>query len=472
MTKGATMKEFLGDDFLLKTKTANKLFQEYSKNMPIFDYHCHLSPKEISENIRFNSITEAWLGGDHYKWRQMRTHGVEERLITGDGDDFDKFYAWASTVEKLVGNPLYHWTHLELRRYFGITDILNTKTAKKIHQEANEKLKNDPDFNVYGIMKRFNVYAVGTTDDPTDDLAHHIQIIKDGKCPAKVLPSFRPDKFTAIDNPQFIEYINKLQVITDTKIQKAEDVVDALSMRLDFFADNGCRISDHGINGALPSVFATEGEATIILIKRLQGSKLSQQECEKWMGYLLLRMARLYNKKNIIMQLHLNVLRNNSTSLFNKLGPDVGCDSCNDVQVAQSTATFLDEVDKTDELPKTILYSLNPQDYYPLATIMGSFQKAPSNKIQLGSAWWFCDHIDGMRQQMKTLASLGQLSYFVGMLTDSRSFLSYPRHEYFRRIMCDLIGDMVENGEMPNDDEMLKNIVEGISFNNAKAFFN
>jgi glucuronate isomerase len=465
------MKEFLGDDFLLETETANTLFNKYANNMPIFDYHCHLIPKEIAENVRFKSITEAWLGGDHYKWRQMRTHGIDESLITGDGNDWDKFYAWASTIEKLIGNPLYHWTHLELRRYFGITDILNRKNAKKIYDEANEKLKTDPNLTVYGIMKKFKVYALGTTDDPTDDLKYHIQIREEGKCPAKVLPSFRPDKFTSIDKPTFVPYLNKLEKVCNRKIASANDIVEALDDRLKFFIENGCRITDHGIDTAPPSIFATETEADNILQKRLDEIDLTDEEVEKWMGYLLLRLGRLYNKYGISMQIHMNVLRNTNTEIFEKLGPDVGCDACNDIEVAKGTSIFLNELNKTDELPKTVLYSLNQKDYYSLGTIMGSFQKAPENKIQLGSGWWFCDHIDGMQIQMKTLANLGQLPYFVGMLTDSRSFLSYPRHEYFRRIMCDLIGSMVENGEVPYDIENLGQIVEDISFNNAKTFF-
>lgn len=465
------MKKFLGEDFLLETETANTLFNEYAIKMPIFDYHCHLIPEEIANNSRFKSITEAWLSGDHYKWRQMRTHGIDESLITGNADDWEKFYAWASTMEKLIGNPLYHWTHLELRRYFGINDILNKKNARKIYDEANEKLRTDPSFSVFGIMKKFNVYAVGTTDDPTDDLKFHIQINKEGKCPAKILPSFRPDKFTSIEQATFTTYLEKLEKITDHKISNANDVVNALDERLKFFIKNGCKITDHGINNAPPALFATEIEADEILQKRKDGLVLTDIEVEKWMGYLLLRLGRLYNKYGIAMQLHMNVLRNNNTAMLNKLGPDCGFDSCNDIEVAKGTSMFLNELNKTDELPKTILYSLNPKDYYALGSIMGSFQKAPENKIQLGSGWWFCDHLEGMKTQMKTLASLGQLPYFVGMLTDSRSFLSYPRHEYFRRIMCNYIGNMVENGEVPYDIENLGQIVEDISFNNAKTFF-
>lgn len=465
------MKEFLGEDFLLETETANTLYYQYASKMPIFDYHCHLVPKEIAENLRFKSITAAWLDGDHYKWRQMRTHGVDESLITGDANDWDKFYAWAGTIEKLIGNPLYHWTHLELRRYFGIYDILNRKTARKIYDEANEKLKTDPDLTVYGIMKKFKVYGLGTTDDPTDDLKYHIQIKKEGKCPAKVLPSFRPDKFTAINKATFIPYLEKLELVSGRKLTKANDIVSALDDRLQFFIENGCKVTDHGIDNAPPSIFATEKEADLILQKKRDSLELTSVEAEKWMGYLLLRLGRLYHKYNIAMQIHMNVLRNNNTAIFEKLGPDVGCDSCNDIEVAKGTSLFLDELNKTDELPKTVLYSLNPKDYYALGSIMGSFQKSPENKIQLGSGWWFCDHIDGMQIQMKTLANLGQLPYFIGMLTDSRSFLSYPRHEYFRRIMCDYIGSMVENGEVPYDLDNLAGIVEDISFNNAKTFF-
>ncbi len=464
------MKDFLGEDFLLNTPTSNTLFHNYSKDMPILDYHCHLNAEEIANNARFTTITKAWLDGDHYKWRQMRTNGIDERLITGDGDDFEKFYAWAATMEKLIGNPLYHWTHLELRRYFGITDILNTKNAKKIYDKANEILKNDPTFSVWGIMKRFNVYAVGTTDDPTDDLKYHIQINNENKCPAKVMPSFRPDKFTNIEADTFIPYLEKLEKITSSKISCAKDVIDSLSSRLDFFIANGAKSSDHGINDAPPSLFASEEEATEILKKKLSNVELSAKEIEMWHGYLLLNLGRLYNKHNMVMQIHMNVLRNNSTRKFNLLGPDTGFDSCNDVEVAKATTAFLDELDKTNELPKTILYSLNPKDFYALASIMGSFQDGDENKMQLGSGWWFVDHVDGMAYQMKTLANLGQLTQFVGMLTDSRSFLSYPRHEYFRRIMCNIIGEWVEDGQVPNDEEYLSQVVKDISFNNIKNF--
>ncbi|MBK5200821.1 MAG: glucuronate isomerase [Spirochaetaceae bacterium] len=466
------MKEFLGEDFLLNTKTASTLFNKYSKDMPIFDYHCHLVPEDIAKNARFTTITKAWLDGDHYKWRQMRTNGIDEKLITGDGDDFDKFYAWAATMEKLIGNPLYHWTHLELRRYFGITDVLNTKNARKIYDRANEILKNDPDFSVWGIMKRFKVYAVGTTDDPTDDLKFHTQIREENKCPAKIIPSFRPDKFTNIEYDTFTVFLEKLEKITSTKIKSAKDIVDGLSSRLDFFIQNGAKSSDHGINDAPPSLFATESEATEILKKRLYNEKLNEKEIEMWHGYLLLHLAKLYNKHNMVMQLHINSLRNNSTRKFKQFGPDTGFDSCNDTLIAKSTVAFLDELDKTNELPKTILYSLNPNDFYSLGTIMGSFQDGNENKMQLGSGWWYIDHIDGMTQQMKTLANLGQITQFVGMLTDSRSFLSYPRHEYFRRIMCNIIGDWVENGEIPNDMEYLSQVVKDISFNNIKKFLN
>lgn len=298
------MKEFLGEDFLLNSQTANTLFHTYSKDMPIFDYHCHLIPEQIAKNIRFSTITKAWLDGDHYKWRQMRANGIDEKYITGDGDDYDKFYAWAATMEKLIGNPLYHWTHLELRRYFGITTVLNRKNAKKIYDQANSILKNDRDFSVWGILKRFNVYAVGTTDDPTDDLKFHIQIREENKCPSKIIPSFRPDKFTNIENSQFKDYIEKLEKITSIKITSAKDVVDGLSKRLDFFIENGTKSSDHGINDAPPALFANEIEATIILNKKLNNEELNEKEIEMWHGYLLIHLAKLYNKNNLVMQLH------------------------------------------------------------------------------------------------------------------------------------------------------------------------
>lgn len=465
------MKEFMDKDFLLETETAKTLFHKYAEDAPIFDYHCHLIPQQIAENARFTTITDAWLGGDHYKWRQMRTCGFDENLITGNADPFDKFMAWAETMENLIGNPLYHWTHLELQRYFGIKDVLNRKNAKKIYDETNEKLKNDPDLSVWGIMKKFNVYAVGTTDDPADSLEWHIKIKKDGKCPAKVIPSYRPDKALNIDKPDWADYIKKLASSASMEIKSVDDVISALEKRLDFFVELGCKASDHALM-TCPHTFWDGKKVNEVFSSRLSGKELSADEIDAYKTYVLTALAKLYNKKNIAMQLHFASIRDNNRTMYAKLGPDTGYDASYDETLAYGVSAFLGNLSETDEVPKTILYTLNPKDYYPLGTLMGCYQGGGmKGKIQLGSGWWFCDHKDGMEEQMKTLANLGSLPAFIGMLTDSRSFLSYSRHEYFRRIMCNLIGNWVENGEVPYDEENLGRIVRAISFDNAQKYF-
>lgn len=465
------MKEFMDKDFLLETETAKTLFHKYAEDAPIFDYHCHLIPQQIAENARFTTITDAWLGGDHYKWRQMRTCGFDENLITGNADPFDKFMAWAETMENLIGNPLYHWTHLELQRYFGIKDVLNRKNAKKIYDETNEKLKNDPNLSVWGIMKKFNVYAVGTTDDPADSLEWHIKIKKDGKCPAKVIPSYRPDKALNIDKPDWADYIKKLASSASMEIKSVDDVISALEKRLDFFVELGCKASDHALM-TCPHTFWDGKKVNEVFSSRLSGKELSAEEIDAYKTYVLTALAKLYNKKNIAMQLHFASIRDNNRTMYAKLGPDTGYDASYDETLAYGVSAFLGNLSETDEVPKTILYTLNPKDYYPLGTLMGCYQGGGmKGKIQLGSGWWFCDHKDGMEEQMKTLANLGSLPAFIGMLTDSRSFLSYSRHEYFRRIMCNLIGNWVENGEVPYDEENLGRIVRAISFDNAQKYF-
>ncbi len=465
------MKEFMDKDFLLETETAKTLFHKYAEDAPIFDYHCHLIPQQIAENARFTTITDAWLGGDHYKWRQMRTCGFDENLITGNADPFDKFMAWAETMENLIGNPLYHWTHLELQRYFGIKDVLNRKNAKKIYDETNEKLKNDPDLSVWGIMKKFNVYAVGTTDDPADSLEWHIKIKKDEKCPAKVIPSYRPDKALNIDKPDWVDYIKKLASSASMEIKSVDDVISALEKRLDFFVELGCKASDHALM-TCPHTFWDGKKVNEVFSSRLSGKELSAEEIDAYKTYVLTALAKLYNKKNIAMQLHFASIRDNNRTMYAKLGPDTGYDASYDETLAYGVSAFLGNLSETDEVPKTILYTLNPKDYYPLGTLMGCYQGGGmKGKIQLGSGWWFCDHKDGMEEQMKTLANLGSLPAFIGMLTDSRSFLSYSRHEYFRRIMCNLIGNWVENGEVPYDEENLGRIVRAISFDNAQKYF-
>ena len=449
------MRKFMDKDFLLMNDTAKELFFNHAKDMPIFDYHCHLIPSQIAEDKRFTTITEAWLGGDHYKWRAMRSNGVNEELITGNADPFDKFMAWAGTMENLIGNPLYHWTHLELQRYFGIYDVLNRKNARKIYDEANEKFADDPELSVFGIMKKFNVYAVGTTDDPADDLAMHQKIIAEGKCPAKVIPSFRPDKAIHIEKDDFVEYLPKL----------------AAAAGVEFFVSLGCRATDHALVYC-PHTFWTKAEVDKVLQKKLYGNQLTDEEADAYITYVLYAMAKEYRRLGIVMQLHFASIRDNNTTMFRKLGSDTGYDASYDGELAKDVSTFFSHLSAEDMVPKTIFYSLNPKDYYSLGTLMGCYQgDGIPGKMQLGSGWWFCDHKDGMYEQMKVLGNLGLLSRFVGMLTDSRSFLSYSRHEYFRRILCNLIGTWAEDGEIFYDEEQTGRIVEDICFNNAKNYF-
>ena len=465
------MKEFMDKDFLLETKTAEKLFHEHAADMPIFDYHCHLIPEQVATDKRFTTITDAWLGGDHYKWRMMRACGFDEKLVTGDADPYDKFLAWAETMENLIGNPLYHWTHLELQRYFGIKDILCRKNAKKIYDEANAQFKENPELSVFGIMKKFKVYAVGTTDDPADDLKYHKIIREEGKCPAKVIPSYRPDKALNIDKPDFADYIAKLAKAADMEIRSVEDVIAALEKRLAFFVEMGCRASDHALI-TCPHTFWDAAKVNAAFTKRMDGAEVTAEEADAYRTMVLTALAKAYKKGNVAMQCHFASIRDNNKTMYKLLGPDTGYDASHDKELAEGISIFFGNLSVTDEVPKTIFYSLNPKDYYSLATLMGCYQgDGIKGKMQLGSAWWFCDHRDGMEEQIKILANVGMLPAFVGMLTDSRSFLSYSRHEYFRRILCNVIGTWVENGEFPADMEILGKIVEDISFNNAKNYF-
>lgn len=465
------MRQFMDEHFMLYNDTAETLFNTYAKDMPIFDYHCHLIPRQIAEDKRFTTITDAWLGGDHYKWRLMRAYGFDEKLITGDADPYDKFLAWAETMEHSIGNPVYHWTHLELQRYFGINQVLNRKNAKAIYDEANEKFKTDPTLSVFGIMKKFKVYAVGTTDDPADDLHFHQLIKNEGNCPAKVIPSYRPDKAIQIDKATFADYIATLAKAAGMEINSAEDVTAALIKRLDFFVQMGCKASDHALISA-PHTFLPVEQVNAIFQKKMNGGILSEEEIDAYKTFVLTTMAKAYAKRNIAMQLHFSSIRDCNQVMFDKLGPDTGFDAVHDVELSANLCAFLKNLSITDEVPKTILYSLNPKDFYPLATLMGCYQGGGIHgKMQLGSAWWFCDHRDGMEFQLKTLANVGLLPTFIGMLTDSRSFLSYPRHEYFRRILCNVIGTWVENGELPNDIDSLGSMVQDISFTNAKQYF-
>ncbi len=466
------MKEFMDKEFLLETETARTLFHKYAENEMLFDYHCHLIPEQIAKNVRFDNISDIWLGGDHYKWRAMRTCGFSEDLITGkNADPWEKFYAWAETMENIIGNPLYHWTHLELQRYFGIYDILNRKNARKIYDEANAKLRNDPDLTVWGIMKKFRVYAVGTTDDPADTLEWHRKIKEDGLCPAKVIPSYRPDKALNIEKSEFAEYIGKLADAASMKIESAADVVKALESRLDFFVEMGCRASDHALI-TCPHTFWSYDRVNAVYEKKMAGEELTKEEADAYRTYIMKNLASFYRKNNVAMQLHFSSIRDNNRKLYRILGPDTGFDASHDVELAEGISAFFGALSENDGIPKTIFYSLNPKDYYSLGTLMGCYQgDGIRGKIQLGSGWWFCDHRDGMEEQIKTLANLGALPLFIGMLTDSRSFLSYSRHEYFRRILCNIIGGWVENGEVPADEEMLGEIVKNISFGNAKRYF-
>jgi len=456
----------MDENFLLSNESSVRLYHEYAKQMPIFDYHCHLIPQEIADNKREPSITSAWLYGDHYKWRQMRSNGYDEK----EGDDFQRFLNYADTVAHAIGNPLYHWSHLELQRFFGIDTPLSPKTAREIYDEANRKLKEDPDLDAYGIFRKFNVYAVGTTDDPADSLEFHADIRKAGKTPTKVIPSFRPDKAMNIDAAGFNEYIDRLANASEVKISTPADVLSALSKRLDWFIQNGCLATDHAIV-VPPYAPASDAKVSEIFLKARAGKPVSAEEAEIYRSFILMSLAEEYAKRGIVMQLHMQSSRNNNSRGFKALGPDTGYDAVTDREIAHNLSRFMDTLDSRNALPKTIIYTLNPKDYYPIGTLMGCFQRDVPGKIQMGSAWWFCDHIDGMTEQMKVLGNLGLLSRFVGMLTDSRSFLSYPRHEYFRRILCNMLGTWIEDGEIPADFDLVGGMVQDISFNNAKRYF-
>jgi len=465
-------KAFMDKDFLLETDTAKNLFAA-ANSEPIHDYHCHLPPAQIAENRQMPDLADAWLSGDHYKWRMMRAMGIDEQYITGGACGYEKYLAWARTVEKLIGNPLYHWTHLELKRYFGIDEILTEDSAPAIWEKANALLQK-PELSVKGIFEKFDIYAVGTTDDPVDSLEHHRAIAEGtapiGKIKTKVIPSFRPDKVMYLNAEGFASYIGELAKASGMEIKTHEDVLCALEKRLDYFISLGCRSSDHGIEYP-PFALSSDKQIEKTFKKALASKPVSKEEADAFNTKILATLANFYAKRGIVMQLHFSAVRNVSTNAFARMGPNTGYDASGDWQLSENLSRLLNRIEG-EGLPKTILYSLNPKDYYPLATIMGGFQdKGVEGKMQLGSSWWFCDHRDGMEEQMRVLANVGLLSAFVGMLTDSRSFLSYPRHEYFRRIMCNLIGKWVENGEYPADTKRLEKIVRDISFGNAKKYF-
>jgi glucuronate isomerase len=464
------MKAFMDDNFLLNNKTAEMLYHDYAKEMPIVDFHCHLNPKEIAEDKKYRSITELWLGGDHYKWRAMRSNGVEERYITGDATDKEKFMKWAQTVPCCIGNPLYHWTHLELRRYFGIQKLLAPDTAEEIWERCNEILASGQ-LSARDLIRRSNVRVICTTDDPVDTLEYHQAIAADKAFGVRVLPAFRPDKAINIDKDGFAEYLAKLGKAANISIRNFEDLKKALAARIQFFHDAGCRVSDHALDPVVYSE-STGEEATGILAKALSGQVLTEIEIRKYKSQVFLFVGREYAKRNWVMQMHMGTLRNTNSRMMKLLGPDTGFDTIGDYTFAEALAKVLNLLDETDELPKTILYCLNPRDNEVLGTMIGCFQGGGiPGKIQFGSGWWFNDQKDGMVRQMAALANLGLLSRFVGMLTDSRSFSSYTRHEYFRRILCNVIGEWVENGEAPDDIKLLGGMVEDICYNNAAEYF-
>jgi glucuronate isomerase len=465
----------MGKDFLLSTKTAQRLYHEAAAPEPIFDYHCHLSPREIAEDHRFSNLADMWLQGDHYKWRALRANGVAENRITGDADPWDKFAAWAETVPRLIGNPLYHWTHLELQRYFDIPDPLNPGSAPAIWKAANEKLARDDDLSVWGIFKKFKVHTVGTTDDPADDLLWHTRIQDEGKIETRVRPSFRPDRALGIERPDFGASIARLGEAGGKTITTLDDLLEALRNRIDFFDQRGCRASDHGLEYP-PGAAAPSGvwpqEAAEIFARALDGEAPDKTQRDTYQAFLLCFLGSEYHDRGWVMQLHLSAIRSVNSRMLKTLGPDTGFDAVQDHRMPEKLSRLLDTMESRGKLPKTILYSLNPKDYYPLGSIMGSFQGPPlPGKMQLGAAWWFCDHRDGIEEQLRTLGNLGLLSRFVGMLTDSRSFLSYPRHEYFRRILCETLGRWTEAGEIPDDWPLLSGMVRDISFRNAERYF-
>lgn len=464
------MKQFMNEDFLLETETAQVLYHEYASKMPILDYHCHISPQEIAEDRKFQNITQLWLGGDHYKWRQMRSNGVEEKYITGDASDREKFQEWAETLEKAIGNPLYHWSHLELQRYFGYYGALNGETAEEVWNICNAKLQEDG-MSARNLIRQSNVTLLCTTDDPVDSLEWHERIAADESFEVQVLPAWRPDRAMNLEKPDYLDYLKKLEETSEVKIDSFAALMEALCKRMDYFAERGCCVSDHGLEYVM-FVPASGEEVEALFARRLAGEAVSRKEELQFKTAFMIRLGREYHRRNWAMQLHYGVKRDNNGMIFSKLGPDAGIDCINNYAPSSQTADYLNALAVTDELPKTILYSLNPTDNAAIGTIIGCFQQAGTvGKIQQGSAWWFNDHKKGMEDQMTSLASLGLLGNFIGMLTDSRSFLSYTRHEYFRRIMCNLIGNWVENGEYPADEKVLGRMVQDISYYNAVRYF-
>jgi glucuronate isomerase len=466
------MKPFLTEDFLLQTQTAKALYHDFAENMPIFDYHCHLPVEEITANRTFENLTDIWLRGDHYKWRAMRANGIAERLITGDASDFEKFQAWAATVPNTLRNPLYHWTHLELKRYFGVSGkLLNLKTAEEIYTGCSAMLRTG-EFSTRRILERMNVKVVCTTDDPTDTLEHHLRLKADRTFPVKVLPAFRPDKALGVESPRdFNKWVGRLEASAGLAIKSFDSFLEAIRRRHDFFHQAGCRLSDHGIEHPF-AVDYTAKDVNNAFKKARQGKKPTPAEALKYKSAVMHELARMDAEKGWTQQFHFGALRNINAKAKAALGPDTGYDTIGDFEMARALARFLDGLEREGRLAKTILYVMNSRDNEVVATAIGCFQDGSlPGKMQFGSAWWFNDQKDGIERQINTLSNMGLLSRFVGMLTDSRSFLSYPRHEYFRRVLCNLLGNDVENGELPDDMELLGGMVKDICFRNAAAYF-
>ena len=463
-------KLFMGEDFLLQTKTAELLYNEYAKQMPIIDYHCHLSPQQIAEDIKFENLTQGWLYGDHYKWRAMRTSGVDESYCTGGKSDYEKFEKWAATVPYTMRNPLYHWTHLELRRYFGIHEILDPSSAKSIYENASAQIQTDA-FSIKNLIRKMNVKVICTTDDPIDSLEYH-KTLAESDFEVKIKPAFRPDKAMEVASAaNFVAYVKKLEAITNLSVSSFEDYLFALQNRHDFFASMGCSVSDHGLEEIYVEDF-TGQEIETIFSKVYGGKELNLLEQRKFKSCMLLHFAEWDWEKGWVQQYHLGALRNNNSRMLSKLGPDTGWDSIGDFSQAAALSKFLNKLDSEDKLAKTIIYNLNPADNELMASMIGNFNDGSvAGKIQFGSGWWFLDQKDGIIKQLNALSNMGLVSRFVGMLTDSRSFLSFPRHEYFRRILCNLFGDEIENGELPNDTKWVGQIIQDICYNNANDYF-
>ncbi len=475
------MKAFMDKDFILQTETAKHLYHDYACKMPLADYHCHLNPQEIYEDRRFDNLVEVWLGGrnpdgsyagDHYKWRMMRSHGIDESYITGDQPPYQRFLKLAEALEMAIGNPMYHWCHLELQQFFGVYEPLTVESAPRIWEHCNKLLREDPDMTARGLIRKANVAMIGTTDDPIDSLCWHEKLAADNTVTCKVTPSYRPDKAVNIHKDGFLAYMDKLAAsVGKAKLSTMQEVLDALVERLEYFHARGCKASDHGLD-YVPFQNYTVEQADAVYQKALRGEKLTAEEVEGYQSVILLTLGKAYHRLGIVMQLHYSCLRNNNRRVFEQMGPDTGVDAIAQNTCGGNIAQLLSALDYQGQCPRTILYSLNPADNAQLGTLIGCFQDSSiPGKIQHGSAWWFNDTKTGMEEQMKSLANLGLLGNFIGMLTDSRSFLSYARHDYFRRILCSLIGTWVENGEYPNADSSLKKIVEGVSYLNAARYF-